>query len=110
MSTLYDKKFLRMVHNKNERRISLTVSNKLKRLGVDLGIKMKNEPQVVFNLSDQNLSETEFNLLNKGFDFAHFPTNLKIPRIGAKFEYLCRQIRTFLTASNRLLFKQKLMT
>ena len=55
---------------------------------------MKDEPQVVFNFSDRNLSKTEFNLLNKGLEF----------------EYLYRQIRSYLTASNRLPFIQKLMT
>ena len=71
---------------------------------------MKDEPQVVFNLSDRNLSKIEFDLLNKELDFAHFSLNLNIPRIRVEFEYLYRQIRSFLTASNRLLFKQKLMT
>ena len=65
-----------MVHNKDEKRIFLTVSNKLKRLGVDLGLEMKDEPQAVLNLSDRKLSKTEFDLLNKGLDFAHFPLNL----------------------------------
>ena len=42
--------FLRvLVHNKDEKRIFLTVSNKLKRLSIDLGLEMKDEPQVVFN-------------------------------------------------------------
>ena len=66
--------------NKDEKRIFLTVSNKLKRLGVDQGLEMKDEPQVVFNLSDCILSKTEFDLLNKGLDFAYF-LNLNIPKI-----------------------------
>ena len=53
LSSLYVKKFLRVVHDKDENRIFLTVSNKLKRLGVDLGLELKDEPQVVFNLSDR---------------------------------------------------------
>ena len=61
-----------MVHNKDEKRIFLTVSNKLQRLGVDLGLETKDEPKVVFNLSDRNLSNTEFDLLIKCLDFAHF--------------------------------------
>ena len=64
----------------------------------------------MFNLSDRKLSKTEFDLVNKGLDFAHFPLNLNIPRIRVEFKYLYRQIRSFLSASNRLLFKQKLMT
>ena len=110
LSSLYVKKFLGVVHDKDEKRIFLTVSNKLKRLGVNLGLEMKDEPQVVFNLSDRQLSKTEFDPINKGLDFAHFPLHLSIPRIRVEFEYLYRQIRSFLSASNRLLFKQKLMT
>ena len=64
----------------------------------------------MFNLFDRNLSKTEFDLLNKGLNFAHFRLNLNISRIIVQFECLHRQIRSFLTASNRLLFKQKLMT
>ena len=43
--------------------------------------------------------------LDKGLDFAHFPLNLQIPRIRVEFEYRYRQICSYLTASNRLLFK-----
>ena len=70
---------------------------------------MKDEPQVVYNLSDRNLSKADFDL-NKGLDFSHFSINLNIPRFRVEFEYLYGQICSYLTASNRLLFKQKLMT
>ena len=90
-SSLYVKKYLQVVQNKDEKRIILTVSNKLKRLGVDLlELEIKDEPQVVFNLSDRNLSKTEFDLLKKGLEF----------------ECLYRQIRSFLTASNKSPFMQ----
>ena len=36
---------------------------------------MKDERLVVFILSDRILSKTEFDLLIKGLDFAHFPLN-----------------------------------
>ena len=54
---------------------------------------MKDKPQLVFSLYDRNLTKTEFDLLKK-----------------LEFEYLYRQIRSFLTASTRLLFKETLMT
>ena len=48
------KKFMsqKISASKDEKRVFLTVSNKLKRLGADLGLKMKDKPKVKFNLYD----------------------------------------------------------
>ena len=58
---------------------------------------MRNEPQVVINLSNRSngpMSAVEFELVNKGLSFAHFPLSPNIFRIRVEFEYL--QANSFL--------------
>jgi len=63
--------------------------NKLKNLGIDLGLFMTHKPQVVTNLSNRLLTTGKLNLHNKGLDFAFFLYKISILFVTTEFEYIC---------------------
>jgi len=65
---------------------------------------------VVRNLSNQTLTNIEFEILYQGLEFSFYPTSLDINYIRVEFESFYSRVRSLLSTSQSLILKQKLIS
>ena len=78
LTRIYVSKFLKQQAHDQSEKFKATHKQKLRNLGLDIYEGLGDEPQVVVNLSNRALTETEYKALNHGLQFCDFVGREKV--------------------------------
>ena len=106
---IYVSKFLKQQAHEQSKKFKATHKQKLRNLRLDIYEGLGDEPQVVDNLTNRALTETEYKALNHGLQFGILPLKFNFIDVQTEFENLYWQVRPHLQNTKRILFKTKLI-